>query len=47
VSKGSDVVTVPDVRGMTTLEATEALERAGLEVSQTYGDVRPKACDSE
>ena len=40
VSKGPPTVVVPDVSGMTVVEAADALEAAGLVVSGTQGSPR-------
>src|SRR5207302_10913541 len=37
VSKGPDVVTVPDVFGRSVNDATKILQQAGLDVGQVYG----------
>jgi serine/threonine-protein kinase len=40
VSRGPDLVKVPDVRGMSLEEAVEALEAAGLEVGEAFGPAK-------
>jgi serine/threonine-protein kinase len=40
VSKGPDIVKVPQVRGMTLEEAVAAIERAGLEVGNVHGPAK-------
>jgi eukaryotic-like serine/threonine-protein kinase len=40
VSRGPDVVTVPDVAGRSLDDAADALEAAGLEPGQVFGPAR-------